>query len=83
MNNYIKIKVAVWYRLHFNEYANMQGIADLIKENGLDEVIDENIGFVDSVMLHETQVRLTPAENDNQSTIEVYSEDKEIWNNNE
>lgn len=81
MNNYIKVKVTVWYRLHFNEYANMKGIADLIKENGLDEVIDEQLGFVDSVMLHETQVRLTPADNDNQPTIEVYAEDKEIWNN--
>lgn len=81
MNNYINVKVTVWYRLHFNEYANMGGIADLIKENGLDEVIDEKIGFVDSVMLHETQERLTPAGNNNEPTIEVYAEGKEVWNN--
>lgn len=83
MNNYIKVKVTVWYRLRFDQYANMQGIADLIQENGLDEVIDEKLGFVDSGILHETQVRLTPAGNDNQHTIEVYADDKEIWNNKE
>jgi len=81
MNNYIDVKVTVWYRLHFNEYANMKGLADLIQESGLDEVIDEELGFVDSDILHETQVRLTPADNDGQPTIEVYADGKEVWNN--
>jgi hypothetical protein len=57
MNNYIKVKVTVWYRLRFDQYANMQGIANVIQENGLDEVIDEKLGFVDSDIRHETQVR--------------------------
>lgn len=81
MNNYLNVKVTVWYRLRFDEHANMKGIADLIQESGLDEVIDEQLGFVDSEILHETQKRLTPADNDGQPTIKVYAEGKEIWNN--
>lgn len=81
MKNYIDVKVTVWYQLHFDQHANMKGIADLIQENGLDEVIDEELGFVDSEILHETQERLTPAGNDSQPTIEVYADDEEIWNN--
>lgn len=81
MKNYIDAKVTVWYRLHFNEYANMKGLPDLIQANGLDDVIDEQLGFVDSEILHETQERITPADNDSQPTIEVYADGKEVWNN--
>ena len=56
-------------------------IPNLIQKNGLDEVIDENLGFVDSEILRETQVRLTPSDNESRPTNEVYVGGKEIWNN--
>lgn len=81
MKNYIDVKVTVWNRLHFSEQSNMQGIADLIKEDGLEEVIDDNLGFIESETLYDTEEKLTPADNDNQATIEVYADDTEIWTN--
>jgi hypothetical protein len=35
MNNYIEIKVTVWNRLHFDRFANMQGLAELKKRTAL------------------------------------------------
>lgn len=81
MKNYIDVKMTVWQRLHFAEEANMKGIADIIKEDGLDEVIDEKIGFVHSETLFDTETRLEPSNNDNEATIEVYEDGSEIWNN--
>lgn len=81
MKNYIKVKVTVWYRLRFDGLANMKGLAELVQESGLDEVIDEKLGFIDSQILHETQIRLTPGQNDNKPTILVYEDGKELWNN--
>lgn len=81
MKNYIDVKVTVWNRLHFSEESNMQGIVDLIKEDGLDEVIDDKLGFIESETLFDTEERITPADNGNQSTIEVYADGTEIWTN--
>jgi hypothetical protein len=81
MKNYIDIKVTVWNRLHFADESNMAGIADLIKEEGLDEVIDDKLGFLQSETLYDTEEKLKPSGNDGQATIEVYENGKEIWNN--
>lgn len=55
MKNYIDVKVTVWNRLHFSGQSNMQGIADLIKEDGLDEIIDDKLGFIESETLYDTE----------------------------
>ena len=81
MNNYIDVKVTVWNRLHFADEANMKGIAELIKEDGLEQVIDEKLGFVESESLYDTEEKLTPSDNGNEATIEVYENGKEVWNN--
>lgn len=81
MKNYIDVKITVWNRFHFAEQANMTGLVDLIKENGLDEVIDDKLGFTESEILFDTEERLNPSDNDNQATIEVYADAKQIWNN--
>jgi hypothetical protein len=79
--NYIDVKVTIWNRLHFSEESNMKGIADLIQESGIDEVIDDQLGFAESTPLYETEKRITSDENDQQSTIEVYAEGNLIWEN--
>lgn len=81
MKNYIDVKVTVWNRLHFAEEANMQGIADLIKEDGLDEVIDDKVGFLESETLFDTEERIEPKDNEGQATIVVYQDSNEIWTN--
>ena len=81
MKNYIDVKVTVWKRYYFDEASYMQGIVDLIKENGLEEVLDEQLGFLESETLSDTEQRLNSSQNEMQATIEVYENDKKIWNN--
>lgn len=81
MNNYIDVKVTVWNRLHFAEESNMAGLADIIRENGLDDVIDDKLGFLESETLYDTEEKLSPEQNEQQPTIEVYANKEIIWEN--
>lgn len=81
MKNYIKVKVTVWHKLHYAEQANMPGLADIIKDNGLDDVIDDKLGFLQSEILFDTETTLQPTNNDSRATIEVYADGKKIWTN--
>jgi len=81
MKNYIDIKITIWNRLHFADESNMAGIAKLIKEESLEEVIDDKLGFLESETLYDSEERVTPSGNDGQATIEVYENGKEVWNN--
>lgn len=79
-NNYVDYKVGIWRRAFFTEDADMQKVSEIAKEN-LESIFDEDLGFIEDVYIFETENYLSPEENDNQSTIDVYEEDKEIWNN--
>ena len=79
-NNYIDYKVEIWCRAFFTDIADMQKVSEIAKEN-LESIFDEDLGFIEVDYIFETENYLSPEENDNQSTIEVYEEDKEIWNN--
>ena len=79
-NNYVDYKVEIWRRAFFTDIADMQKVSEIAKEN-LESIFDEDLGFIEVDYIFETENYLSPEENDNQSTIEVYEEDKEIWNN--
>ena len=79
-NNYVDYKVEIWRRAFFSENADMKKVSEVAKEN-LEDIFDEDLGFIEDVYISETEYYVSPEENDNQSTIEVYEEDKEIWNN--
>ena len=81
MNNYIDVKVTVWNRLHFADKSNMAGLADIIMENGLDDAIDDKLGFLESETLYDTEEKLNPEQNDQQPTIEVYANKEMVWDN--
>jgi hypothetical protein len=81
MKNYIDVKVTVWNRFYFNEQTDMKKIADLVQENGMDEVINDELGFNSSEILFDTMEDMTPEENDGNSTIEIYAGDNPTWNN--
>ena len=79
-NNYVDYKVEIWRRAVFSENADMKKVSEVAKEN-LEDIFDEDLGFIEDDYISETEYCISPEENDNQSTIEVYEEDKEIWNN--
>lgn len=81
MNNYVDVKVTVWNRLFFTDKTDMKKIAGIIDQDGLSEIISDECGFIRNETLYETDEYLTPEQNEEQSTIEVYADDKKIWNN--
>lgn len=81
MNNYLDTKVTVWNRLHFADESNVAGIADPVKEEGLEDVIEDKLGFLQSETLYDTEETLELSCHDGQASIEVYENGKETWNN--
>lgn len=79
-NNYVDYKVEIWRRAIFNEDADMKKVSEIAKES-VEEIFDPNLGFIEDELLYETEYIMTPKENEGQSTIEVYEDDKTIWDN--
>ena len=83
MKNYIDVKVTVWNRIHFTDDTDMSKLRHDMEQGGMEEVTDEARGFVDNETLYDTEERLTPQDNGKASTIEVYQDEKLIWENGE
>lgn len=82
---YIDYKVTTWKRVHFNENTNPKKVIQAIEEGGLDDVFDEELGFVEQETLYEIEEEITLEENGGYATIEVYKKnnpvDDLIWSN--
>lgn len=78
---YIDYKVTIWKRIHFNENTDPKKVIQALEEGGLDDVFDEELGFVEQEILYETEEEMIPEENDGCSTIEVYEDSKIIYKN--
>lgn len=89
MSKYIDQKLTIWQRLHFNDNADMNDIIKQLESGSLpNELCGEENGFVECEILYDTEEFIRSDENDGQSTIEVYSEEKDttvmptmIWDN--
>jgi hypothetical protein len=79
--NYIDIKVTIWNRMKFSDDADMQKLARLVNTNGIEVVIDDDLGFQECEVLFDTEEKMTTSKNDSASTIEVFDRDKLIWQN--
>lgn len=49
--NYIDVKVTVWNRLNFSDDTDMTALVKEIEQYGLDEVINDAKGFIESSTL--------------------------------
>ena len=83
MKNYIDVKVTVWNRIHFTDDTDMSKLLNDIEQGGMEEVTAEARGFVENETLYDTEERLMPEDNGKASTIEVYQDEKLIWENGE
>lgn len=81
MNNYVDVKISVWNRFHFKDDTDMENIARIIREEGFDSIISDELGFLETQNLYETEEQLEPEDNGGCSTIEVYKDDQPLWNN--
>lgn len=80
MNKYLDYKVTTWIRVKFPDDVDLQQVIKDIEEGELPPnfKIDETLDFEQML---ETEEFMHPVENDGQSTIEIYENDKCIWDN--
>lgn len=83
MRKYVDYKYTSWGRMYFKEDADISKIIDKLEQGYLPtELCDEpELGFDEFEQIGDTEEYITPQENDNQSTIEVYQnvKDTEFW----
>lgn len=81
----VDYKATIWGRLYFKEDADMQKVIEKIQKGFLPSELcdDESLKFSHFEHLFDTEGYITPEENNNQPTIEVYENinDGCIWNN--
>ena len=78
---YIDVKVSIWNRIQFKDDADLKKTIAVIENEGLESIYDEALGFVCYSPLYETEANLSLPENAGQSTIEVYEDQKLLWEN--
>lgn len=78
MENYVDEKVTTWIRHYFTDDTDMEEVVKTIKECSFSYIFDDN--FVESEKLDYEHL-LDVSDNNGEATIEVYKNDKLIWNN--
>lgn len=68
-------------QLEISDDVDMHELAELIREQGVEAVIDDSLGFEESETLYETEGKISPEENAEASTVEVYENDTLKWEN--
>lgn len=90
MKKYLDYKHTSWSRLYFKENTDMSKIIDKLEQGYLPSELcdDPDLGFDEFEQIDDTEEYITPEENDNQPTIEIYQNGKEpgnfqecIWDN--
>lgn len=78
---YVDFKVTMWCRAHLNEDVDLdQVVEDLKSGKGSEHLFAEDLAY-EWEDLVDTQVSMKVEENNGHATVEVYEDDKEIWNN--
>ena len=82
---YVDYKITTWKRVHFEDHADSERIIEIIKEEGINAILDEDLGFTEQETLLEVDEEMTLEENNGFSTIEVYAQgefiNNLIWSN--
>ena len=75
----LHFKVSVWRELSFIEGSHLQDIVDAIQKTVYDAYDIES--FIGETDVLESEELLFPEDNDNQPTIEIFSENTLVWSN--
>ena len=80
---YLDYKYTNWGRIYFKDNANMSKIIEKLEKGYLPAELcdDPELGFDEFEQIDDTEEYITPFENDNQPTIEIYQNVKgtESW----
>lgn len=86
MSKYIDTKVTIWGRIHLKDDADMNKLIEMLKKNNsINSICDESLGFSEYRILYDTEEEITPEENNGDPTIEVFddaiSSVEPLWTN--
>ena len=83
MRNYLDYKHSAWSRLYFKEGTDISKIIEKLEQGYLPSELcdDPELGFDEFEQIDDTEEYITPSENYNQPTIEIYQnvKDTESW----
>lgn len=79
--NYIDVKVTHWIRHRFTDDADMEKLLAIIRTEGVDAAIDDDLGFEECEHVSDTEENMLPEENAGEPTVEVYQSGKLIGTN--
>lgn len=82
MRKYLDYKFESWGRMYFKEDTDMSKIIEKLEQGYLPSELcdDPDLGFDEFEQISDTEEYITPQENGNQPTIEVYQNIKDIEN---
>lgn len=84
-NKYVDFKTVVWNRAHFNDDADMEKVKELLEKGASSNDIcdlENGLGFTGEwETLLDSEMQLTPEQNEGIQTIEVFEDDEAIWDN--
>lgn len=89
MKKHIDVKITTWGRYYFDDHADLKSFAEDFEKGYLPSEVcpDYNRGFIEYETMFDTEEWITPQENDNQPTIEIYESNEKntfeecIWDN--
>lgn len=76
--NRVDFLETIWSSAWFNDNADMQEIADLVEAGRLDEIFDEELGFIEVETQFETSQQMEPKDNNGFATIEVFNDNNDL-----
>jgi len=77
---YVDFKVTVWCRAHLDD-VDLNQIIEMLKNGATSsDLFAEELAY-EWETLNDTEVSITPEQNNGDATIEVYEDDETIWDN--
>jgi len=78
---YVDFKVTTWCRAYLEEDVDLDQVVEALKSGeGSNYLFAEELAY-EWENLCDTEVSITPEQNNGDATIEVYEDDKTIWDN--
>lgn len=80
---YFDIKVSVWQRIEIPEEVDPQTVIEYFRQHtGTGNIYEIGIDSSTYETIHDSEEELQPEDNEGDSTVEVYDDNKQlIWNN--
>lgn len=78
---YIEYKTTVWQRAKFKDKKSLEEAINLIKSGFIEDIFEEEAGFVQNDVLFYTSEFVEKKDNLNLPTVEAYEDSELIWTN--